>query len=92
MTDGIPAKAKKYAETPIFTESTVPAKLTTRHDTKSGVWGRLCVLDGCLKYILAGPPLVSSVVEAGEIGIISPEEPHWVEMIGPVKFKIEFCK
>jgi len=44
MTDDIPADVHKYAESPIFTENTVPEKLTTLHDTKSGVWGRLCVL------------------------------------------------
>jgi len=92
MTDDIPADVHKYAESPIFTENTVPEKLTTLHDTKSGVWGRLCVLDGRLKYIIPGPPLLSSIIKAGDIGIIRPEELHRVEMIGPVKFKIEFCR
>jgi len=68
MTADIPENAHKYAESPIFTEITVPEKLTTLHDTKSGVWGRLCVLDGRLKYIIPGPPLFSSIIEAGDIG------------------------
>jgi len=92
MTYDIPPDVHKYAESPIFTEVTVPKKLTSLHDTKSGVWGRLCVLGGRLKYIIPGPPFLSSILEAGDIGIIRPEESHRVEMIGPVKFKIEFCR
>jgi len=92
MTDDIPLTVQKYAESPIFTEETVPEKLTTLHDTKASVWGRLCVLEGKLKYIIPGPPSSSSIISAGEIGIIRPEETHRVEMIGPVRFKVEFLK
>lgn len=92
MTDSLPRTVQKYAESPEFTETTVPAKLTSLHDTKSGVWGRLCVLTGSLKYIIPGPPIVSSIIEAGQIGIIRPEELHRVEMIGSVRFKIEFYR
>lgn len=92
MTNDIPSSVDKYAESPEFTETTVPAKLTSLHDTKPGVWGRLCILDGSLRYILPGPPLRSTILNAGQIGIIRPEELHRVEMIGPVRFKIEFCR
>lgn len=92
MTSDIPENIQKYAESPVFTEDNVPAKLTSTHDTKAGVWGRLCILEGRLKYIIPGPPLSSSIIETGEIGVIRPEQPHRVEMIGPVKFKIEFCR
>ncbi len=92
MTSEIPSTVLKYAESPVFTQDTVPEKLTSLHDTKAGVWGRLCVLEGSLSYIIPGPPQSRTVIKAGEIGIIRPEEPHRVEMVGPVRFKIEFCR
>ncbi len=92
MTYEIPSSAKKYGESPEFTEITVPAKLTSLHDTKAGVWGQLQILSGSLKFIIPGPPLQTSILESGQAGIIRPLELHRVEMIGPVRFKIEFYK
>lgn len=92
MIADLPTNVEKYAESPEFTEKNVPAKLTSIHNTKAGVWGRLCILDGRLKYIIPGPPLKACIIESGQTGIIRPEEPHRVEIIGFVRFKIEFCK
>jgi len=90
MTADLPGGLEKYAETPVFSEVTVPHKLTSLHDTKAGTWGRLMVLTGALDYIVPGPPLSYQRIAAGESGIIEPEVPHRVELIGPVTFKVEF--
>lgn len=46
----------KYSETPVFSEETTPSKLTSVHDTKQGVWGKLVVLAGEIDYIVPGRP------------------------------------
>lgn len=90
MTPELPDGLEKYAETPVFSEATVPEKLTSLHDTKAGTWGRLLVLSGALDYVTEGPSPYRQRIAAGETGIIEPEVPHRVGLIGPVTFKVEF--
>lgn len=87
-----PAHIEKYAESPVFTQDTVPQKLTNVHDTKAGVWGRLCVLEGALDYIVSGTPETVQRVEKNGFAVIEPTVPHHVKIIGPVNFKVEFLK
>jgi len=88
----LPSHVHKYAETPIFTKETVPQKLINLHDTKAGVWGRLVVLEGSLDYIIEGPPQITQHIDTHSIGIIEPTVLHRVEIVKPVKFKVEFLK
>lgn len=92
MAHKLPAHVKKYGESPVFTDQTVPKKLTSLHDTKAGVWGRICVLEGQINYSIPGLPNALQVIAAGAFGIIKPEELHHVEMTGPAKFQIEFYR
>ena len=87
---GLPDNVEKYGETAIFTETTVPAKLTSAHDTKHGVWGRLMVLDGALDYIIIGPPESRRRIGQGEYAVVEPAILHWIGIRGPVRFKVEF--
>ena len=88
----LPADVEKYAETPVFTEVSVPAKLLLLHDTKPGVWGRIVVLDGTLDYVVPGPPERAFRLRPNCCGIIRPAELHRVAPVGPVRFKVEFLK
>lgn len=92
MQNDLPPNVKKYAETPIFTQDSVPAKLTSMHDTKPGVWGRLVIIEGTLDYVIEG--LTSPVQHLDEtcFGIIEPTIRHHITLTGPVKFKVEFFK
>jgi len=88
----LPDTVKKYAESPIFTEDSVPKKLLGVHDTKPGVWGRLVVLEGNLDYVILGPPVTRQTLDENTNGIIEPTIPHHLELKGPVRFKVEFLK
>lgn len=92
MTNQWPDNLVKYAETQKFNEKTVPAKLTTEHDTKAGVWGKLTVYEGCLDYVLAEAPSAAQTIRAGEFAIIEPQVKHWVAVSEPVLFQVEFYK
>jgi len=88
----LPNHVHKYADSPVFTEKTVPSKLTSVHDTKAGVWGRLILIKGQLDYIILGPPQIVKPLTSGTVAIIEPQIPHYVSLQGPVEFKIEFLK
>jgi len=88
----LPDDVIKYAESPVFTEATVPQKLLRIHDTKPGVWGRLVVLEGQVDYIILGPPTTQQRLDETIEGIIEPAVPHHLELVGAVSFKIEFLK
>ena len=77
-----------YKRTPTFDEDTVPAGLLRDHRTRAGVWGRIVVEAGRLRFTDASG---SRVLEAGEVAIVAPEQTHAVEPVGQVRFHVEFC-
>ena len=80
-------KPTPYRVTPVFDEYTLPAGLRREHRTKPGVWGIIRVLDGQLRLVnRSGVALLTP----GRPGVVEPEEPHWVEPLGPIKMQVEF--
>ena len=80
-----------YKKTPIFTEHTIPAAFKKDHSTKAGVWARINVLAGRLRYIVDALD-TDMALHAGTPGIIQPEVPHRVEPQGPVRFFLEMYR
>ena len=92
-----------YHRTPEFDETTVPSGLTSEHATKRGVWARIHVICGVLRYHV-GPPLDRSFrVDRASSAVIVPEVRHRVapestaaqssaSTAGPVRFYIEFSR
>lgn len=87
----LPPGVAAYKKTAIFTEDTVPAGLTRRHDTKAGVWAVITVISGELRYDIpsAGE---THVLAPGRPGVVEPEVPHFVTPLGPVAFFVEFYR
>ncbi|PWF21511.1 DUF1971 domain-containing protein [Corticimicrobacter populi] len=88
----LPPGVEPYGRSPDFTPDTLPTALQTDHATAAGVWGRLQVQAGRLRYQLAQSPDVSVELAAGESLIIAPEIRHRVAFIEPGQFHIEFCR
>ena len=76
-----------YKVTPVFDEYSLPAGLRREHRTKPGVWGIIRVLKGNVRLV---KPSGTIVLGAGQPGKIEPEEPHWVDPIGPIQMQVEF--
>ena len=87
----MPADFIAYSRTPIFTAETVPKELTRDHTTKAGIWARIVVLEGRLRYHVA---LLENALELGEndSATVVPEVPHSVEPLGAVRFYVEFFR
>jgi len=86
----LPKNVKPYKRTPEFTELTVPAGLLKDHQTKEGVWGKIVILEGVLKYTIL-EPVKEEVMLSGEMsGVVEPKVLHHIALQGQVKFYVEF--
>jgi tellurite resistance-related uncharacterized protein len=81
-----------YRRTREFSESTIPDALRRRHTTKPGVWARICVVEGSLRYRILEPAREEHVLSPEQPGIVEPEVPHEVEPLGRVRFFVEFLR
>jgi tellurite methyltransferase len=79
-----------YRRTAEFTEVTVPSALLARHTTKPGVWARINVIEGRLRYRLRAPFDEEEVLDPGASGTVVPGVEHEVAPLGPVRFFVEF--
>ena len=75
----LPEDVVCYQRTKEFSEHSVPAGLLRSHTTKSGTWGRICVLEGRLRYRILGPEPEDHVLTPEHHGVVEPEVPHEVE-------------
>ncbi len=78
-----------YRSTPVFDENTLPAALRGEHRTKAGVWGVIEVIEGKLKFSRPDRP-GEAILVPGRPGLILPEQPHWVEPMGPMRMQVHF--
>ena len=78
-----------YRSTPIFDETNLPAALRTKHATKAGTWGMIRVIEGRLKLTRLDPAS-EIVLEPGAPGLLRPEQPHFVEVLGPMRMQVDF--
>lgn len=87
----LPTGFVRYKETAEMTETTVPAALTRDHTTKAGVWARIVVTEGALRYHVDALGRCFDLAP-GTDGIVLPEVPHHVEPLGRVRFHVEFYR
>lgn len=88
----LPLNVVPYQRTREFSETTTPGALRRRHTTKPGVWGRIRVLEGSLRYRILEPHLEEYVLSPEVSGVVEPQVPHEVEPLGKVRFFVEFLR
>ncbi|RPE03669.1 DUF1971 domain-containing protein [Candidatus Pantoea deserta] len=86
MARSIPEHFVHTRSTPFWNKESVPNALLTRHNTKKGVFGRLSVMRGAVKYIgyaseKASEHEMTLIVNAGEFGISPPQYWHRIELL-----------
>lgn len=82
----IPQNFIHTRSTPFWNKETAPKPLFTHHNTKSGVYGRLSVMQGAVKYFgfpdaEATGPDMEVIIEAGTFGISPPQKWHRIELL-----------
>ena len=88
----LPPDAQPYRRTPEFTEETMPSGLKSSHSTKSGVWGRIVVLEGSLVYRILQSPVQELRLDSDHPGVVEPEVKHEVQPLGKVRFYVQFYR
>ncbi|BDT59522.1 hypothetical protein MasN3_30160 [Massilia varians] len=88
----LPAGLEHYKSTPVFDQDSVPAGLRRAHSTAAGVWGRIVVHAGSLRYVIEAPDTEQHLLAPGKPGIVEPGVPHHVATEGPVRFCVEFYR
>jgi tellurite resistance-related uncharacterized protein len=79
-----------HRATPTWDEQTLPPGLRRAHRVAAGNWGRICVVEGALRFVAETRPPIDVVITAGAPQAIPPEVPHEVEPQGSVRFFVEF--
>lgn len=87
----VPKDVVLYQQTPVFSEASIPDHLKKDHTTKAGVWAKIVVKEGKLRYRIETLATDLELSQEKE-GIIVPEVPHSVEPLGAVQFFVEFYK
>lgn len=80
-----------YKKTPIFNAKNVPKAILEKHNTKEGVWGKLVVVSGSLKFIDIDKGEEVILIK-GKQQIIEPTKWHKIVLIDNPEFYIEFFK
>lgn len=88
----LPPTAIPYFRSIEFTERSAPEPLLRDHVTKPGVWARVTVTSGRLKYRVLGQPGLSVVLTPQLAGIVEPGVRHHLDIDAPVRFFIEFLR
>ena len=77
-----------YRSSPVFDETTLPAALRREHRTKAGVWGVIRVLEGEVRFVVAGG--AEAILTPDRPGLVLPDQPHHVEPLGKMRMQVEF--
>jgi tellurite resistance-related uncharacterized protein len=85
----LPDHFKAYRKSPVFTEDSVPAALRKDHFTRNGVWAKIHVMEGRLRYAVDDWG-TDVVLTPDAPGIVVPEVPHHIAPEGAVRFFVEF--
>lgn len=88
----IPASVTFYKSTAVFTEDTVPAALQRGHTTAGDVWARIRILEGSLLYRITDARVApEEVLLTPDLhGVVEPRIEHEVQVVGPVRFQLDF--
>jgi len=88
----IPESAVFYKSTPVFTQDSVPAAIQRGHTTADDVWARIRILEGSLIYRITDPrvPPEEVLLTPEHHGVVEPHVEHEVQVVGPVRFQLDF--
>jgi len=91
----IPENFVKYKSTPVFEKNSVPKMFLHLHNTRAGVYGKICVTSGTLKFFgftqRRGDIEQEISIAAGDFAVSPPEYWHKVEFLTEdTKFRVDF--
>jgi tellurite resistance-related uncharacterized protein len=88
----IPKALALYKTTPVYDQTSVPKGLLRAHNTKEGSWGKIIIEEGSLLYRILEPEFEEITLTPETVGVAEPVFKHEVELVGKVRFYVEFYK
>lgn len=88
----LPAGVSSFSRSREFSGDSIPEKLRKEHRTAAGVWGKIVVLEGRLRYRILEPDLQDTEISPEMPGVVEPEIAHEVKALGKVRFYVEFFR
>jgi tellurite resistance-related uncharacterized protein len=88
----IPDSVKHYKSTPEFNETSVPPGLLKKHTTADSVWGSIRIIEGSLIYRILAPAVEEIILTPDFYGVVEPKVEHEVQVMGPVRFCVDFLR
>jgi tellurite resistance-related uncharacterized protein len=92
----MPVALERYRSSPEFTHDSVSAALLHNHARAERVWAQIVILKGSRRYIIDHPSQGAMPEEhflSPECsGIVRPKQFHHIEILGPVRFRVDFYR
>ena len=76
--------------TDVFDADSVPAGLLRAHQIAEGVWGRLVVHGGTVRFVWEDDPEHPATLHEGDSIVVPPLRRHHVELGDGARFAVEF--
>ena len=88
----LPSGVAYYARSPEFSDQSIPDNLLKSHLTKAMSWATIVVTEGKILYRILEPLIEELELSPGKSGIVEPEVPHELEVMGDVRFHLDFYR
>jgi len=88
----LPVDVIAYKRTPEFDQDSIPKGLLREHQTKSGVWGKITILQGKLLYTINEPETEQLMLSPEVYGVVEPTVLHQIAAVDNVRFYVEFYR
>jgi tellurite resistance-related uncharacterized protein len=88
----LPADLELVRTTEVFDNDSVPAGLLRAHQVAEGVWGRLVVHTGRVRFVFEDLPERPIELGTGQDQVIPPLRLHHLELDEPATFAVEFYR
>ena len=88
--DGLPDGLRLQRLTDVFDADSVPAGLLRSHQIAEGVWGRLVVHGGTVRFVWEDDADRPVELHEGDTVVVPPLRRHHVELGDDARFAVEF--
>jgi tellurite resistance-related uncharacterized protein len=88
----LPEHCEYLRTTPEWTEETAPPALLRVHRLARGIWGRITLFEGSMRFVMPTGTPGEVELDAGDVRGVPPEIDHVVVPLGGVRFSIELFR
>ncbi len=88
----LPSGVAYYARSREFSDQSIPENLLDSHRTKTMTWANIVVTQGRILYRILEPQIEEHELSPDRTGVVEPQVPHELEVMGEVRFHLDFYR